>query len=121
MKPKPPLPPKPTVRALPLLMFAGGLAAAMYYGHHWYRLPVYTEGDIAESVALNLAMDLQRRDAAFRADPTAIDGLRQQIDGEVRAAITSEREETMSYTGTGLILMAIGLAQMLILRRTTAR
>ncbi len=116
-----PLTQKPRLATLPALMFAGGLGMAMYYGHTWWRLPDYNETDIEASVELNLAADLLRRDAAFRSDPVRIEALRGEVHEELLQTIAAEKTEVQGYTGTGLILMALGLAQMIVMRRWAAR
>lgn len=121
MKPASPPPAKPEFRLLPALMFAGGLGMAMYYGHAWWQLPQYSAADLDASVELNLAADLMRHDEAFRNDAAQVLALRSAVRQELEQTIADEKREVQNYTGTGLILMALGLAQMLVLRRFAAR
>ncbi len=112
---------KPRLATLPALMFAGGLGMVMYYGHAWWRLPDYNEADIEASVELNLAADLLRRDTAFRSDPARIEALRGDVQEELTRTIAAEKTEVRRYTATGLVLLLVGLAQMILMRRWAAR
>lgn len=114
-------PPKPRFAAIPALLFAFGLGAVFHYGHAWYRLPVYSPAELEQSVEINLALDLQSRDAAFNADSASIHQLRVRIHDELQAEIAGEQREVQRGVATGLILLAMGLGQMLWMRRMAAR
>lgn len=112
---------KPLLATLPALMFAAGLGMAMYYGYSWWRLPHYSAEDIAQSVELNMAIDLQRRGQSLSTDAAQIERLREQVHAEVVAAIDKDRYEAQRYFGIGLVMMVLGLVQMILLRRMAAR
>lgn len=112
---------KPRLATLPALMFVGGLGMVFHYGHAWWQLPVYSPAEVEQSVEINLAIDLQRRGAAFAADPAQVERLRDEVRAEVSAAIAHDHSEAKGYVGVGLILAAIGLVQMLVLRRIATR
>lgn len=112
---------KPRLATLPALMFAAGLGMVFWYGYAWWTLPAYSPAEIEQSVELNLALDLQRREAAFSADPAKISQLRAQLHEEVIAAIAKDKTEPRRYIGIGLVLTLMGLAQMVLLRRMAAR
>ncbi len=112
---------KPRFFAMPALMFAAGLGLVFYYGHAWYRLPVYSPAEIEQSVEINLALDQQRRGVAPSSDAAELARLRQGIADALAAEIYREKREVQGYVGTGVILLLMGLVQMAILRRMAAR
>ena len=107
--------------AMPALLFAVGLGMLMFYGHAWWRLPVYSADDIEQSVELNLAIDLQRRGTLGRFSPEQVERLRAQLHDEVVAAIAADQHEALRSMGIGLLLTVTGLTLMWLLRRFTAR
>lgn len=107
--------------ALPAMMFAVGLGMAMYNGYAWRQLPDYNAEEIEQSVDLNLALDFQRRGTPPPADEAEVRKLRNGVRQELLATIERERTEVKGYAGTGLILAAVGLAQMILMRRMAAR
>lgn len=113
--------PKIRFVAIPALLFAVGLGAVFHYGHAWYRLPVYSPVEIEQSIEINLALDLRGRTAAFSADPVLVGQLRERIHAELQAEIAGEQREVQRGMATGLILLAIGLAQMFWMQRMAAR
>ena len=112
---------KPRFFAMPALLFAAGLGLIFYYGHAWYRLPVYSTAEIEQSVEINLALDQQRRGVAAPTDEAELAKQRQGIADALAAEIHREQREVRGYVGTGVILLLMGLAQMVILRRMAAR
>lgn len=112
---------KPRLATLPALMFAAGLGMAMYYGELWWHLPSYSATEVEQSVELNLALDLQRREAAGGGKPADLDGLRASIRTELLQSIADEARQPKLLAATGLAMMLIGLAQMILLRRWAAR
>lgn len=112
---------KPRFFAMPALLFAAGLGLVFYYGHAWYRLPVYSPAEIEQSVDINLALDQQRRGVTGSTNEAELARLRQRIADELVAEIHREQREVQGYVGTGVILLLMGLAQMIILRRMAAR
>lgn len=109
---------KPRLTALPAVLFLVGLGLSLHYGHAWWRLPVYSEDDIAASVELNLAMDLQRgRSLAAAPDSAALSGLRRQLEQELRSEIKKERLEVMQAFAGSLGALALSIGQMYWLRR----
>lgn len=113
--------PKSRFAALPAMMFAVGLGMAMYNGYAWWQLPQYSAEEIEQSVDLNLALDFQRRGTAPPTDEATVQQLRDGVRQELVATIDRERTEVKGYAGTGLILAAIGFAQMILMRRMAAR
>ncbi|MGQ0528674.1 MAG: hypothetical protein ACT4PG_02420 [Panacagrimonas sp.] len=106
-------PGRPPAGAVGALIAAVGLGVAGWYGWDWYQLPRWSEADIRASVELNLALDLSRTPQAA----TTVDAqnlLRQGIRRELEAEIARERETPRAYTLAGMIMMALGVAQMLI-------
>ncbi len=112
---------KPRLQMLPAMMFAVGLGMAMHNGYTLWRLPHYSAAEIEQSTEFNLAADLTRREPGFAADAAQVERLRAQVRGEVVAAIAAERRGPQRYAAIGLLLSALGLAQLLLLRRFGAR
>ncbi|TAJ55766.1 MAG: hypothetical protein EPN60_02970 [Nevskiaceae bacterium] len=109
---------KPKLTALPATLFLVGLGLSLHYGNAWWRLPSYTEEDIAASVELNLAMDLQRGHATTPGgDRGELAALRGQLDQELRAEIKRERREVMQAFAGGIGALILSVAQMYWLRR----
>lgn len=107
--------------AIPALLFASGLGAAFYYGHAWYRLPVYSAAEVEQSIEINLAIELRQRNAALKLDDASIESLRQRIEADLKMEIAQEQRTMQQGVATGLILLAMGLAQMVLMRRMAVR
>ncbi|ROH87771.1 hypothetical protein ED208_13730 [Stagnimonas aquatica] len=112
---------KPRLTALPAVLFLVGLGLSLHYGHAWWRMPVYSEEDIAASVELNLAMDLQRQGGSTRQDSASLETTRHQVDQEVRAAIARDREDILRGLAAGTTALLLSLCHMLWLRRLAGR
>ncbi len=113
--------PKTRFSAIPALLFSVGLGLVFYYGSLWAQLPVYSPAEIAQSVEINLALDLQRRGATMAADSLEAQRLREALHTELLAEIQRERREAQRLVGAGLVALLMGLTQMFLLRRMTAR
>ena len=107
---------------IPAMLFAAGLGLIFHYGDAWYRLPVYSAAEVEQSVELNLALEQQRGNAANTTQLVEqIEPQRQRIRSDLLAEIQRERRDAQAGTGTGIILLLMGLVQMLILRRLSAQ
>lgn len=92
------------------LLAAIGLGLAGWFGWDWHQLGRWSEDELRASVELNLALDLARDpDAATTVE--AQDRLRRQIRLELRDQIEREVGTPRSYTLAGLMMAALGLAQ----------
>ena len=113
---------KPPLAGFPAALFLAGLGLSLYYADAWWRLPSYSEQDIAASVELNLAMDLQSRGKSPQAIPEPElalmrQGLRQELDTQ----ITVERREVQRGFAAGATALLLSLGQMFWLRRAHMR
>jgi cytochrome P450 len=99
-------------RALAFVLLAAGVGLLGYYGEQRYRLPQWSEAEIAQSVELNLAMDLQRRGPHLQPAGERLQQLRDSIRAEVEAEIRSERETLDKWIGLGLVLVVLGAGQL---------
>lgn len=109
---------------LPFAMFAGGLAACLYFGQQWYELPAYSPTDIQASAELNLKLDLQQRGPNQPPLSEAeIERMRSGLQQEVASEINAERQHVVQYFGLGLVAVVLGFGQLLmawLLRRKKA-
>lgn len=112
-------PGSPPPAAVGGLIAAIGFGIAAWYGYAWYRVPGWTEQEIAGSVELNLALDLSRQ-PPDSVPPETQDHLRAQIRREVEAQIAREVATPRQWTIAGLLMGALGLVQM-ALRTALAR
>lgn len=109
---------KPRLTALPAVLFLVGLGLSLHYGHAWWRLPVYSEEDIAASVELNLAMDVQNgRVAATSSNPGEIASVRKRLEQELRSEIKRERLQVMQAFAGGVVALILSIIQMYWQRR----
>jgi len=104
---------KPRLAGLPAALFLTGLGLSLYFGNQWRLLPTYTEADIAQSVELNLAMDLQRQGQTAPGDVARLAALRSTLDMELRAEIAHERQEILKGLAAGAAALMISLMQMI--------
>lgn len=104
------------IQAFGALLLVSGVGLTAWYGDQWYRLPVWTETEIEQSVEINLAIDLQRMGPALRPEGEKLDRLRQLVRAEVEAEIRHEREQVERWLGLGLICLVFGASQMLLAR-----
>ena len=97
------------------------VAGAAHFLEHLLFKATPTRGsvEIAQSVELNLAMDLQRQGKQIPADDPKLGGLRADLDREVRAESAREQEEIFKGLAAGSVALLISLMQMIWLRRTT--
>lgn len=116
------MPNPPRLSALPAALFLAGLGLSLHYGNEWRALPRYSAAEIAQSVELNLALDLRRQAPdAPPPDEAALDRLRERIGTELRAEIERERREVLRGFGAGALALALSLGQMFWLRRQASR
>ena len=104
-------------RAFAFTLIAAGLGLLAYYGEQWYRLPEWSEAEIEQSVALNLAIDLQRMGPHLRPEGEKLQRLREMVRAEVESEIQRERENLERWLGLGLVLSVLGLGQFAAARR----
>lgn len=107
---------KPTLSAFPAALFLAGLGLTMHYGYVLWKLPVYDETAVDQSVELNLAMDLRRLPPG-RLTVAELDRRRAALREEIRSEIRRERREAMQATVGGLGALALALGQFVWLRR----
>ena len=100
-------------QAFAFVMIAIGIGLIGYYGERWYRLPQWTEGEIEQSVELNLAIDLKRMGPLLQPTGEKLERLRGIIRAEVAGEIRRERETLERWMGAGLLLVVVGLGQAL--------
>lgn len=111
---------KPRLAGFPAALFLTGLGLGLYYADAWWRLPQYSESDIAASVELNMAMDLRRQ--GLTAIPTAEESaLRIRLKQELRQEIARERNEALRGLGAGVLALVLSLGQLFWWRRHAAR
>lgn len=96
-------------RLLAFLLAAIGIALAAYYGEQRWHLPAWTETEIAQSVELNLAMELQRRGPHLQPAPERLDALRAMLRAEIEAEIRRDRQQLERWIGLGMLLVVVGL------------
>lgn len=103
-------------RGLGFLLLAIGLGLIAYYGEQWYRLPTWSEGEIEQSVELNLQMDLARRGPHLQPAGERLEQLRRSIRQEVESEIRRDREGLEKWMGLGLVLLVLGAGQLVYAR-----
>lgn len=104
------------IRLFAYVLLISGVALLTWFGEQWYRLPVWTEGEIEQSVELNLAMDLQRLGPNLRPEGEKLARLRQMVRAEVEAEIRKDREQVERWLGLGLICLVFGASQLILQR-----
>jgi len=100
-------------RAFAFLLAAIGAGLVAYYGEQRWRLPVWNETEIAQSVELNLALELQRRGPHLQPSGERLEALRRTLRVEIEAEIHRERAEPERWIGVGLLLIVVGAGQWL--------
>ena len=80
-------------------------------------MPTYTEADIAQSVELNLAMDLQRQGQTAPGDANRLAALRSALEVELRTEIAHERQEILKGLAVGAVALLVSLVQLIWWRR----
>jgi uncharacterized protein HemX len=98
-------------RAFGLVLAAIGLGVVLWYGEQRARLPQWSEAEIAQSVELNLQLDLQRRGPHLQPSEERLEALRRTLRAEVEAEIRREREQLDRWIGAGLLLLVFGAGQ----------
>ncbi len=96
-------------RLLAFLLAAIGVGIAAWHGEQRWRLPVWSEAEIAQSVELNLAVELRQRGPHLQPSPERVEALRAALRVEVEAEIRREREQLERWIGLGLVLVVLGL------------
>lgn len=99
-------------RAMAFVLIAFGLGLTAWYGEQWYRLPQWSEAEIAQSVELNLSLDLQRLGPHLQPTGERLAELRGRVRAEVEAEIGRERHEIERWLGLGLVLIVLGAGQL---------
>jgi hypothetical protein len=112
---------KPKLTALPATLFLVGLGLSLHYGHAWWRLPVYTEQELENSVELNLALDLQREHRDQPASDSELAKRREQLRAEVLALVYAEKKEKQSGLTAGLLMLTLSLSYFVWLTRARPR
>lgn len=100
-------------RAFAFLLIALGVGLLSWYGEQRWSLPAWSEGEILQSVELNLALELQRRGPHLQPAPARLDELRRTLRAEIEADIRRDRHELERWIGLGLVLIVLGLGQWL--------
>jgi hypothetical protein len=110
-------------RAFAFLMAAIGVGLVAYYGEQRWRMPEWSEAEIAQSVELNLAVELQRRGPHLQPAGERLETLRRTLRAEVEAAIRRDRQALDRWIGCGGLLIVFGLSQWLVdaLKRRPSR
>lgn len=112
---------KPKLTALPATLFLVGLGLSLHYGNAWWRLPVYSEAEISQSVELNLALDLQRENREQPANDSELAKRREQLRAEVLALVDAEKKEKQSGLTAGLLMLTLSLGYFVWLSRARAK
>jgi hypothetical protein len=99
-------------RALAFLLLSAGIGLVGWYGQQWYVLPEWSEGEIEQSVELNLQIDLARRGPHLQPTGERLEALRQAVRAEVEAEIRREREDLERWIGLGFVLLVLGVGQL---------
>jgi hypothetical protein len=98
-------------RAFALLLVAAGAGLVAYYGEQRWRLPAWNETEIAQSVELNLALELRQRGPHLQPSGERLEALRRTLRAEVEAEIRRERAGPERWIGFGLLLVVVGAGQ----------
>ena len=98
-------------RAFALLLVAVGAGLVAWYGEQRWRLPAWNETEIAQSVELNLALELRQRGPHLQPSGERLEALRRTLRAEVEAEIRRERAEPERWIGFGLLLVVVGAGQ----------
>jgi hypothetical protein len=98
---------------LAFLLAAVGFGLAAFYGEQLWRLPAWSEAEIAQSVELNLELEKQHRGPHLQPDGARLEQLRATLRAEVEAEIRRDRQELERWIGLGMVMMVLGLGQWL--------
>lgn len=101
-------------RAFAFLLTAIGVGLVAYYGEQLWRLPQWNETEIAQSVELNLAVELQRRGPHLQPTGERLEALRRTLRAEIEAEIRRDRLPLERWIGFGAMLIVFGLGQWLL-------
>lgn len=108
-------------RALAFVLIAMGVGLLGWYGDQWYRLPAWNETEIAQSVDLNLALELKQRGPLLQPEGERLERLRQTIRAEIEAQIHRQRLEVERWIAAGLALAVLGIGAWLRARLTPSQ
>ncbi len=108
-------PPRAPVGAVGALVSAIGFGVALWHGWDLTQ-DRYSAQDVAQSVDLNLAMDLSRIPDQVLSEDQLIER-RERIHQGVQAQIQAEKKQTRSNALAGLIVGFVGLAQIWAARK----
>lgn len=98
---------------LAFLLVAAGVGLGAYYGEQLWRLPAWSEAEIAQSVELNLELEKQRRGPHLQPTGERLEQLRGALRAEVEGEIRRDRQKLERWIGLGLVLAVLGLGQWL--------
>lgn len=87
-----------------------GIGLCGYYGLQWYELPRWSEAELAQSVELNLALDLKRMGPLLEPKGKRLETLRQIVRSEVETEINRDRNAIWRGLLAGLVALALGFA-----------
>ena len=104
------------LQAFAYILIVTGVGLLAWFGDEWYRLPVWSEAEIEQSVELNLAIDLKRLGPNMQPEGEKLERLRQIVRAEVKAEIRQEREKVERWLGLGAICIVFGISQWLMQR-----
>ena len=96
-------------RLLAFLLATVGLGIAAWYGEQRWRLPAWSEGEIEQSVELNLVVELRQRGPHLQPSAERLDELRATLRAEVEGEIRREREQLERWIGIGLLVAVVGM------------
>lgn len=97
-------------RFLAFVLIAAGVGLLSWFGEQRWRLPAWSEAEIAQSVELNLALELQHRGPHLRPEGERLEELRRTLRAEVEAELGRERRDLERWMGAGAILCMLGVA-----------
>src|ERR1043165_450905 len=90
---------------LALVLLFARLRLCARVGEAWHRPAEWSEGEIEQSVELNLQLDLKRMGAQLAPSGERLEQLRHMIRAEVEGEIKREREGPLRWVAGGLMLI----------------
>ena len=98
------------------LLLSVGIGLCGYYAVQWYELPTWSEADLAQSVELNLALDLQRMGPHLQPSAERVDALRTLVRRELEVEIAGERDKTLRGLVAGLFALVVAFGHWIFTR-----
>lgn len=92
------------------LAISVGIGLCGYYGLQWYELPRWSEAELAQSVELNLTLDLKRMGPLLQPRAERLEALRQIVRSEVETEIHSELRGIQRGLVAGFVAFVLGFA-----------